>query len=271
VDRVVLTLEYRRIHMKKLIIVVLVLIFGVAIAQQAEEPAENEQAMVRVAHLAPDAPDIEIAVDGEPTFEALAFRDVSDYQSVSSGSVEIAVMAEGEEVVSGSHDFEAGSHYTLVVLHAEAEAAEEEAEEKLRVLIFADEVTTPPGDDEALVRVLHANAEVGDVDVASEEREIVTGLAFAEATGYFSVAADAGLEIREVETGEAVTEVGADELEQGRIYTVFLSEDEAGEPDLIIQEDDIMVEEDEVEPEEDEDMEEEDEDVEDEEEEENGG
>ncbi|MDQ3460863.1 MAG: DUF4397 domain-containing protein, partial [Deinococcota bacterium] len=210
--------------MKKLLIVMLMTIYGMIFAQQAEEPAGNAQAMVRVAHLDPDTPELEISVDGESSFEVVAFRAVSDYQPVSSGTVNITVLVEGEEVASDSHDFEAGRHYTLVVLSGVAEAVEdaveeetetveepeetpaeaaeevgeevpeeetetveepeetpeeaaeevgeevpeeeaetvEEVEQGLRVLIFTDEVTTPPGEDEALVRVLHAYSPADD-------------------------------------------------------------------------------------------------------------
>jgi hypothetical protein len=66
--------------------------------------------MLRVAHLAPDADDVNVTIDGQNVHEGLSFRDVSDYESVAAGEAQVEVMENDEEVFSGPFDLEAGAN-----------------------------------------------------------------------------------------------------------------------------------------------------------------
>jgi hypothetical protein len=219
----------------------LMLTLGMVMAQQEATP-EDEQAMLRVAHLAPDADDVNVTIDGQNIHEGLAFRDVSDYESVASGETQVEVMENDEEVFSGPFELEAGMYYTLVVLPGEAE-------EDLQVMLLRDEVTVSPEMEQVLVRVFHAKYDAGDVDVVVADNDngtLIEGLGFSEVTGYFTLDADAELEIREAGSDDAIVEVSSDEFESGNVYTVFITEDDDGDPDVLVEEDDIDVDPDEM-------------------------
>lgn len=59
----------------------------------------EDQAEVSFVHASPDAPPVEITVNGETLLEDVAFGDVSDYVAVDPGHYEIGVQVNGEEVL----------------------------------------------------------------------------------------------------------------------------------------------------------------------------
>ncbi|MDZ7730681.1 MAG: DUF4397 domain-containing protein [Natrialbaceae archaeon] len=56
----------------------------------------QESAMVRAAHFAPDAPNVDIYVDDEPVLTEVAFSAVSPYLSLDPGTYAIMITAAGD-------------------------------------------------------------------------------------------------------------------------------------------------------------------------------
>ena len=81
--------------------------------ENATPPAD--QAEVSFVHASPDAPDVDIEVDGEPLLEGVGFGDASDYFAVDPGDYEISVVAGGEAVLSETRSLQAGTSITAYV------------------------------------------------------------------------------------------------------------------------------------------------------------
>lgn len=71
---------------------------------------------VQVGHFSPDGPSVDIIVDGDPAFENLGFRDVSDLAELDAGDhhVEIRPSGQDDAVLEQDLDLEDGMHYTVV-------------------------------------------------------------------------------------------------------------------------------------------------------------
>ncbi|MFP4217418.1 MAG: DUF4397 domain-containing protein [Salinarchaeum sp.] len=60
-------------------------------------------ARVRVGHCCPDAPAVDIHVDGDPAFTDIAYKDTTDYAEIESGrrQIEVVPTGESEPVIQG--------------------------------------------------------------------------------------------------------------------------------------------------------------------------
>lgn len=148
----------------------LVVIGGVgssAAASSDHEPTDRlTDARIRVAHLSPDAPNVDVYVDGVPVLEDVPYRAVSDYLDLEPGTYTIRVVPAGEdpaeavleetvEVVDGD--------YTIAVI---GEVAAEN--QPLQTLVLEDD-DGPVDPDTARIRVVHASPDAPAVDVVAGE------------------------------------------------------------------------------------------------------
>ena len=89
--------------MKRFILVVSVFTLGFftligTISKSTEVSANtlaSTDARIRVAHLSPDAPNVDIWVDGTLTYENVAFEEVTDYVALPPGSYLVQVEPTG--------------------------------------------------------------------------------------------------------------------------------------------------------------------------------
>jgi hypothetical protein len=187
-----------------------------------ETDMETMDASVRVAHFSPDAPNVDVYVDGDAVLEDVPFRAVSDYLAVPAGARTVEITAAGDPdtvAFSGDVDVAGGTSYTVAAI---GELTSEDTE--FRPLVLEDRVEGPDGDD-ASVRVVHASpdAPAVDVTVASSGDAIVDGAAFGDSASVAVPAGDYTLEVRP-DTMENDGDVVADfdvSLEAGAVYTAF--------------------------------------------------
>ena len=183
--------------------------------------SESDTGMVRVAHASPDAPNVDVYVDGNVVLEDVPFRAVSDYLDVPTGTHTVKITAAGdEETVAFEGDIEVGAGaYTVAAI---GELTSEDTE--FQPLVVEDDVSDP-GSDTARVTLVHASPDAPAVDVTAGDGETVVfdGVAFGE-TGTAEVpAGDYSLEIRgdtDSNDGEVVTTVDVT-LEGGAVYSAF--------------------------------------------------
>jgi len=183
-----------------------------------EEP-EPELAGVRAAHLAPDAPNVDIYVDDEPALEDVAFRDVSEYLELDAGEYDIEVTEAGEEeaVFEESLEIEA-EDYTLAAL---GELADEN--QPFDLAVFEDDLTDPG--EEARVRVIHAAPDAPAVDIVDDESgdALFEELEFGEAETGDLPAGDYTLGVRPADGDDEDEPIETFEvtIEAGTVYTGF--------------------------------------------------
>ncbi|WP_227228355.1 DUF4397 domain-containing protein [Salinirubrum litoreum] len=187
-----------------------------------DEEDGGDEAAVRVAHASPDAPAVDVYVDGSRVIESLGFRDVTDYLELSDGEYGVQVTAAGDpDTVVFDQTVElAGEDYTAVAL---GEVASDDTE--FGVEVFEDE-NGRVFDGNARVRVVHASPDAPAVDVTVNDGSamLFDGVEFGESGGYVEVpAGEYAVEVRpdtEDDDGSVVFETILP-LTAGSIYTVF--------------------------------------------------
>ena len=179
-----------------------------------------ETANVRVAHLSPNAPNVDIWLDGKvvPALTNVKFKDVSGYLPIPVGARQIAVYSTGTTtgpVINTSVTLEAKKSYTVGAIGLVS---------AITAKVYTDDLSTNA--TKARVRVIHASPDAPAVDVGVKGQlpaaAVVKGIKFPEAVGYLEL--DAGvlpLEIRLAGTATVVKSFDTPALVAGKVYMVF--------------------------------------------------
>ena len=192
-------------------------------ATDAPEETPMGSAMVRVAHLSPNAPNVDVYVDESAVLEDVPFGAVSEYLDVPAGERQVEITAAGDpdtSVFSGPVTVEDGTAYTVAAIGEIGDSADRMFEP----LILQDD-NSDPGGDTARVRVVHASpdAPAVDVTVASSGDALYDGVAYGQ-SGYVEVpAGEYTLQIRgdtDGNDGDVVASFDVD-LAGGQVYTAF--------------------------------------------------
>lgn len=189
-----------------------------------------ETASIRVGHCCPDAPNVDVHVDGDVAFEDVSFQQVSDYAEVSAESHKVAVTPHGDEdaVLELTLEPEADTAYSALATGLLAE---------VECTVFSD----APGDvasGQTHVRFIHASpdAPAVDVRVADGGPTLCEDIEFRSASEYVPVDAgsydlevvvagedDVALSLPdvEVEGGTAVSAIAVGEVEDDSLDAVL--------------------------------------------------
>ncbi|WP_084509902.1 DUF4397 domain-containing protein [Haloplanus natans] len=182
-----------------------------------------DPASLRVAHMSPNAPNVDIYADGSAVLEDVAFGAVSDYLEVPAGERQVRITPAGQSgttVFEGAVPVESGTAYTVAAVGEVGDMADQPFEP----LVLTDD-NSDPGDDMARVRLVHASPDAPAVDVtlASNGDALFDGVAFGE-SGYVTVpAGDYTLQVRgdtDSNDGDVVAEFDVS-LTGGGVYTAF--------------------------------------------------
>jgi len=176
------------------------------------------QAQVRVAHLAPDAPNVDVYVNGDPVLTDVAYTTVSGYLSLPAGTQQVTVYATGETtspVIEAPVELAAGGAYTVAAVGLVVD-------DSLTAQVYEDDLRSPAS-GEAKVRVVHTSPDVGPVDVVPRGGQaLVSGLAFPEASPYAEVPAGTyTLDVNAAGTKKTALTVPEAKLASGGIYSAF--------------------------------------------------
>ncbi|ESS06446.1 MAG: DUF4397 family protein of unknown function [uncultured archaeon A07HB70] len=195
--------------------------FGVGAASaQSDDDDPEELAAVRVAHASPDAPAVDVEVDGDEVLTDLSFRRVSDYLTLDPGAHDVRVTEAGgdsEAFYDETLELDPGA-YTVVA------SGETDVEEQTVQVDVLEDAPAEVDDDTARVRAVHASPDIGPVDVTVDDaaRTAFDGLAEFDVE---TVALDAGesdVEIRP-DDGDGVARIERLlSLAAGESYTVFV-------------------------------------------------
>ena len=193
---------------------------------QAAPPDGN--GLLRLAHLSPDTPAVDVYVDAvaDPesgiTLEGVAYGTVSDYQDVPPGTYTVSMRAAGADPA------------TPPVLSTTVEVVSDSALTVAGVGLFADlgleiieDSLDMPSSGQARMRVLAAasNAETLDVTLA-DGTAVATDLAFASTSDYVDV--PAGSTTLQVSAGgEPPSDLPVD-LDAGAVYSVLVLDEPDG-------------------------------------------
>lgn len=181
---------------------------GVARAQNAE---------VRVAHLSPDAPNVDVWVDGGRVLSNVAFKQVSAYLSLSAGTYRVQATPAGTStpiVIDANLTLDAGKAYTVA-------ATGLLASNDIKPLVLVDDRVLDK--KKAKVRFAHTSPDAPAVDIAVHNGPVLfSNVPFREAGDYLNV--DEGiynLEVRVAGTTTVALSLREFALVAGTNYTVF--------------------------------------------------
>jgi hypothetical protein len=178
----------------------------------------NDTTMVRVLHASPDAPAVDIWVDGTKTLENVPFKTLSNYLKLPAGEHQIVVVATGTTepaVIDASPTFEAGKKYTVAAIDFLA---------AIKAQVYVDNGKAVDGS--AKLRVVHLSPDAGAVDVAvkgqTADEAPVQDLKFPNETDYLKLPpATYDFEVRVADTTDVALPLDDVKLEGGKNYSVF--------------------------------------------------
>lgn len=174
---------------------------------------------VRVVHAIPDAPPVDVAVDGAKQLDEFTFGSVSPYVDLRKGSYDVTVTGGGTTVFDQELTVEANTDY--IVAATGTLDTEDDADPAL--VPFIDDNDPAPA-DAARVRAVHLSPNAPAVDVAvAGGPALIEDIEFREASEYIEVpGGDYTLAIREADAspGDAVYTFDAT-LEDATTYSAF--------------------------------------------------
>lgn len=157
---------------------------SVALISGSPAAAQGET-KVRLAHFSPDAPAVDIYIDGKKKLTNVPFQAVSDYTSLSAGRHVFELRASGTAETSTaaltvSQDFVAGKNYTVAAVDQLA---------TIKGQVYTDDISAPEA-GKAKIRVVHAAVGSPDIDVAAKgQTPFIQALSFSNASEYISLPA----------------------------------------------------------------------------------
>lgn len=187
---------------------------------------QAEMAQLRVIHSSPDAPAVDVYVDGNEAISGLEPGKASDYQEVASGEHTVTVYPAGQQenpVLEQQVDLNAGENYTVVAAGTAA---------NLQPVIAGSKVTEP-AEGQAMVQFIHAAADAPAVDVRVPQENMVlfNDVEFKETTDYETVPAGTyNLAVTPAgQQDKTLLRVQDVKLTAGKTYTV-VAQGAAGDP-----------------------------------------
>ena len=190
-----------------------------AAAAGGQAAAGSGTGWIRLAHLSPNTPAVDVYLysfdnpDAKMVLHHVAYGDVSSYLAVPGGDYSVAMRGAGASptsppVLSASIRVASGSAYTALAVGPRT---------GLRVRVFRDDLSTPPG--HALVRVVQASMKHRQVSVSWGGKVIASKLPFASVTSYHAVSPGAETVAATAGAGDAKSAVT---LAAGSIHTLVV-------------------------------------------------
>jgi hypothetical protein len=206
-----------------LLIAVPVVLLGVA--ESGSASAATATGWVRLAHLSPNTPAVDVYLYsfGNPAakqvLDHVAYGVVSPYESLAAGDYTVEMRAAGaaassKPVLSASLDVAPGGAYTVAGLGPES---------GLRLAVVKDQLTTPAG--KAVIRVIQASLKQHVVTVTWNGTAAVSSLAFGSVSSYQAVSP--GTETLHV-AGESQTADSTVTLAAGSVHTIVVLDGSKG-------------------------------------------
>lgn len=174
-------------------------------------------ACINVIHASPDAPAVDVYLDGAKALTNLPFGKASGWVAVPAGEHQVQVVPTGamtdQAVIDATVTLEAGAAYEVAATGLVANIAPQIYQTNLSSL----------ADDTARVRVIHASPDAPAVDIAVKGGDVlISNLAFPNASDYLEVPAGSyDLEVRAAGTTTVALGLPGVALEPQVVYSVY--------------------------------------------------
>lgn len=188
----------------------------------------QDPARVRVAHLSPDAPPVDILVDGGLAFANVAYPGTTAYAELAAGTYNIQVVPAGETepaVIDIDLTLAAGIDYTAAAVNVFA---------AIEPILLVDDNNLDP--NRGRLRVVHASPTAPAVDIAIKDGPILyRGLEFKDAGVYRQGPSGTyDLEVRLAGTSQVVLDVPGVTITANKVVSVFAIGLVEGDPPLSV-------------------------------------
>lgn len=175
-------------------------------------------ARVRVTHASPDAPAVDVWVNGAYAFQNVAFGSTTAYAILPAGSYQVQVEPAGAGgagpfVISATLALDPNVDYTVAAIDTLA---------NITPLVLVDDNSAPAAGN-AHVRFVHASPNAPAVDITLTDGTVLfADYVFGEASGYLPVPGGSyDLEVRLAGTSTVVLSLPGITLAADNVYTVF--------------------------------------------------
>jgi hypothetical protein len=170
---------------------------------------------VRVVHASPDAPAVDVRVDGATAFSGIGFTNVSHYAALPSGTYNVQVSPAGmmdPVVIDADLALAPGTDYSVLAVGTL---------DAIEPLVLIDDNRL--SGDAARVRFVHASPNAPAVDIALAGGPVLFGnVQFKETGDYIEVSPGTyDLEARLAGSTTVVLEIPAVALEPNAVYTAY--------------------------------------------------
>ena len=215
-------------RIRNIMVMVAIIVFAAAGAEAAEpvnavltldnESANSGNARVRVGHLSPDAPAVDIWVNDAKAIENLAFEAFTGYVELPAATYNIKVVPSGATepvVIEADLSLAASTDYTVIATDLLA---------NISPVVLIDD-NSGPVEGNAWVRFVHASPDAPAVDLAVSGGPVLfSNISFQQFGTYLPVPAGTyDLEVRIAGTNTAVLYLPGISLADGDVYTAFAS------------------------------------------------
>ncbi|MFN8559277.1 MAG: DUF4397 domain-containing protein [Dehalococcoidia bacterium] len=182
----------------------------------------GQQARVRVAHMVPGAPAIDVYAGNQRILSNIAYRGVSEYVTAPSGGGDLRITPTGDQNTTAATvraGFDGGKSYTIAAVGRTG------AIDTIRM----EDDNTAAQSGRAKVRFVHAVQGAPSVNVVAQGgNELFKDVEFREVAGYNDVAAGTyNLEVRNAGNNNLLLTIPSVQLQSGQVVTVFAT----GQPD----------------------------------------
>jgi hypothetical protein len=202
---------------------------GSSTAPSSTSAASRDEALVRVVHVMPFAPTMDVFAGDLVLFDAVNFKSVTSYRALDGKRYVFALrpagMTNAKPLASNTEGLEDGSYYSVFALPGESRS--------VHMRVVTDKLIRP-ADGKLRLRIVHAGDGVDAVDVRATGTDgtLFSGVAFQTVSDYEEIAPVNGpLEIRAAGGAPVVTLPNA-HLEAGRFYTLVLAGSSRSTPAL---------------------------------------
>jgi hypothetical protein len=218
----------------------MLLFFVMALAVLAILPAAaQDNASVRIAHFSPDAPAVDVYVDGEVVVEGLQFTEVSAFLELPAGTYSVAVAPTDtsiDDAVIGPVDWtiEAETFTTIAAVGSVEN-------ESLSVTVFTEDFG-PTTDGQARITFLHTIEGESGLDLYGSGVRLIENVRYPDAAegrdGAFSREVPAGLYDFDASIAEnrdaVVREVDNVQIQEGEIYLIVAVGPQSNEGTILV-------------------------------------
>lgn len=181
---------------------------------------DDPKAFLRVVHASPDAPNVDVLVDGKTVLTDVAYGTGSEYLKVKAGSRKIEVRATGtsDDVINVTVTLDKNNYYTAMATNFLA---------NISPVLLTDDHTAPPS-GQVKARLVHAAPSAPSVDIyvvapgtdITDLSPTVNNVAFGTATSYLTVPAGSyQVLITPTGTKDIAIDTGSIPLSDGQIRT----------------------------------------------------